>query len=413
MKKVKIIALSLLMFLTSCSKSNNQEIVSEDFSHKSIKYVDNLSSNSNSDKKQNFSVVKEGQEQVIDNKKKDKRESKEIDILATGDILFHEWINDSYKTENGYDYRDIYEPFENMIKNSDLAIANFEQTVDPEKPVSSYPTFNSPVDTIYYLRDLGFDALGNSNNHVLDNGVEGLISTHKLIEENSMKVFGTHLDKERKPTIVDVNGIKVALLAYSQFFNGLYEWYITDDNNYLVDDLDMDKVKKDIESVKDKSDLIIVYPHWGDEYVTEENSYQTDLAHKMIDMGADLVLGAHPHVLQGSEEFEKDGKKKFIIYSMGNSMNGQWSGYSDNWATECGVFLNFKVKKTDSDTQIENIDIIPSYIHHYYDDNNIESVKVYPIRDIVDGKYNDRLDQETISKVTQYQDWCNEILNIK
>ena len=120
--------------------------------------------------------------------------------------------------------------------------------------------------------------------------------------------------------IKDINGIKVGILAYAEQLNGFE--YLLDTPSKIggVNMLDSYLIKRDISNaIKDGAEFIVIYPHWGVEYQSYPEEYQIKLAHNMIDWGADMVIGNHPHVIQPREEYEaKDGRKGIIYYSLGN-----------------------------------------------------------------------------------------------
>src|SRR5699024_3372525 len=133
------------------------------------------------------------------------------------------------------------------------------------------------------------------------------------------------------------------------------------------------KIKGDIEELNEKDvDMIIVLIHWGEEYHREPSQYQIELGHKMVDWGANIILGSHPHVIQKSEIVEKDGRDNYIIYSMGNFLSNQRKETMGNAYAEDGVIVQIDLEKDldNQETNIKNIEFMPTWIHKYIEDND-------------------------------------------
>lgn len=283
-------------------------------------------------------------------------------ISANGDLLYHLPLLQGAKTSSGYDFNFNYEKIKPFISSVDFAIANFEGTITVGKPYDGYPRFNAPVQVADAIKNAGYDAITMANNHTIDFGIAGMHSTYNVFSKNGFLVSGYH--KNNIPIKV-VNGIKVALLAYTENFNGL-EGSVPANQQYLLPYLNESKVKKDIEEAEKLADFTIVYPHMGVEYQLTPTARQKQLYHKMINWGADAVFGNHPHVLQPSEVVEKDGLKKFIIYSMGNLISNQRIETLPNiqnvkW-TERGVIIEMQISKENNQTKIDFVELHPTWV---------------------------------------------------
>ena len=160
----------------------------------------------------------------------------------------------------------------------------------------------------------------------------------------------THESRDQAPLVIkEVNGIKVALLAYSYGFNGIEQNISQEDYNRYLSDLNEDKMKAEIERAEKEADITIIMPQMGVEYRLEPTEEQKALYHKMIDWGADIIFGGHPHVVEPSRNGWKDGDKKLIIYSMGNFISNQrietmQDEENAKW-TERGVLMDVTIKK--------------------------------------------------------------------
>lgn len=191
----------------------------------------------------------------------------------------------------------------------------------------------------------GFDILSIANNHILEHGESSLIRTQKLLSENGIKTVGVSENKEksRKPVILDRKGISFGFLAYCLVRDKTAYCSVKDPLEIIHD---VKKVKKDV-------DFLIVSLHWGNEYIRKPSTEQFSLAYEIIDAGASIILGHHPHVLQGVESY-KDG---VIVFSMGNFVFDMWQ----KKMRESMIFSCRFCKK-----KIINFEITPVYINDFY-----------------------------------------------
>ena len=235
-----------------------------------------------------------------------KENKSEVEIFAMGDMIFHQPIVKNYKTENSFDFTPIFQNISEDINEADIAIANFEGSVNSNRALSGFPLFNFPKESISSLKNVGFDVLSTANNHCLDTGIDGLAETISVINENNMKSFGTFTEDIDKGIVVEEKGIKIGLISFTDNLNGMDS--LMRGKEYSVNNFSQD-VESDIKKLKDKSDIVIVYPHWGNEYQLVPNERQIYLKEKLQEYGADIILGSHPHVLQKYEVEEKNNKK--------------------------------------------------------------------------------------------------------
>ncbi|OLS02083.1 CapA family protein [Tissierella creatinophila] len=311
--------------------------------------------------------LKEKPSKINNNNKKEepiKNEIANVKLLSVGDIMFHmPQVKAAYLGDGNYDFRDTFKHVKNHISSADISIANFETvTAGNDKKFSGFPQFNSPKETLFALKETGFDILSTANNHSLDQGKDGILKTLKFIEEYGLKSVGTYKDQNKEFLIEEKDGVKLGFLSYTYGINGL-EFYLSEEElSYMISLIDEEKIKSDIEKIKKEVDVVVVSVHWGVEYQTKPNDIQIELGHKMVDWGANIVLGSHPHVLQKSEIIKKDGKDNFIIYSMGNFFSNQRKDTMGNAFTEDGVMVEIDIEKniTKDETKIKNIVFLPT-----------------------------------------------------
>lgn len=332
----------------------------------------------------------------------------EVTIAATGDIMFHSpQIKGAYNPETKeYDFRPSFEYVKKYIEKADLAIGNFETVTAGEKyGYKGYPTFNSPKSAVTALKYAGFDILVTANNHCLDKGKEGIINTIDNILEHGMLNVGTYKEPTDEILVQDINGIKAAILSYTYGCNGLESLLTPEELEYMVNIIHEDRIKADIEKADEaQADITIVFIHWGNEYVREPSKYQVELADKMIEWGADIILGSHPHVVQRSEIREHNGENKFIIYSMGNFISNQRRetlSIENKKYTEDGIIVELTLEKDFSlgKTTIKDINYIPTWVYRY-NESGVQKHVILPTVEYIEQERED-VSREVLNKLEE------------
>lgn len=284
-----------------------------------------------------------------------------VKIKAVGDILYHKPLirhaKNMAKEDEDYNFDDQYEKISDFLSDADITIGNFEGTYNPNKEFNGYPMFNAPKELFTTLKNAGFDILATMNNHTLDTGIDGLESTIDGIRETGMMSFGTQKNLDEKYQFMDVNDIKIAFLSYGDSLNGLDFYVESEENANKINRLDPVTIKEDIEKVKEMgSDIVIIYPHWGVEYVEMNSQEYISLARDMIGWGADAVLGGHPHVVLQEELHETpDGRVGYIIHSMGNFISNQVRETLNNSRVEHGVVVELEFEKNFNEDEVKLI----------------------------------------------------------
>ena len=273
-------------------------------------------------------------------------EDKKISLVAIGDIMCHNsQFKDAYK-EGTYDFSYVFTDIKTYIEYADIAIGNLETTfAGSKKGYSGYPQFNTPETLAYNLKDIGIDVLTTTNNHCLDSGYNGIESTIDFLDQAEIAHTGTFKSPEDQNTILfkEVNGIKIAFLAYTYGTNGIP---IPKGKEYCVNLINKEFILSQLDlAKKGNPDIICISMHWGVEYQRHPNDEQLDLTDFLFNNGVDIILGSHPHVLQPFEKREitlEDGTKKdgFVIYSLGNFMAAQ-----NKENTRNSIILNLGITK--------------------------------------------------------------------
>ncbi|MFS9252230.1 CapA family protein [Streptococcus infantis] len=349
-------------------------------------------------------------------------------IMANGDLLYHDIIYISAKKSDGtYDFHDNFEYVKPWLKQADLVLGDFEGTVNKDHYLAGYPLFNAPGEVMDAIKDAGYQVLDLAHNHILDSQIEGVVSTADAIEKAGMTPVGvyTHESRDKAPLLIkEVNGIKVAILAYSYGFNGIEQSISQEDYNRYLSDLDEDKMKAEIERAEKEADITIIMPQMGVEYQIEPTEEQKKLYHKMIDWGADIIFGGHPHVVEPAETVEKDGDKKLIIYSMGNFISNQrietmQDVENAKW-TERGVLMDVTIKKKSGKTTIETAQAHPSWVSrtpkggYSPEGYPLYLYQTYILEDFIEGgKYRSQLDEATKERIDTAYKEMNEHVGLK
>ena len=361
-------------------------------------------------------------------KSKDQEEETSARIMAHGDLLYHDIIYMSAKKEDGsYDFHENFEYVTPWLKQADLAIGDFEGTINKDHYLAGYPLFNAPGQVMDAIKDAGYHVLDLAHNHVLDSQIEGVISTADAIEKAGMTPIGvyTHESRDQAPLVIkEVNGIKVALLAYSYGFNGIEQSISQEDYNRYLSDLNEDKMKAEIERAEKEADITVIMPQMGVEYRIEPTEEQKVLYHKMIEWGADIIFGGHPHVVEPSEIVEKDGDRKLIIYSMGNFISNQrietMQGVENAKWTERGVLMDVTVKKNSGKTTIETAKAHPTWVNRTPkgtfspEGYPLYHYQTYILEDFIEGgSHRDQLDEATKERIDAAYKEMNEHVGLK
>lgn len=250
-----------------------------------------------------------------------------VQIVMVGDMLMHEPIIKSGRQEDGtYNYDHLFKNVKEYISEADLAIANQETIMGGSSfGYTGYPSFNTP----YALADAeaaaGFDVLLFATNHAMDKGYRAVLNCMDYLDENhpEMVYLGinrSQQDQNENIYVYEKNGMKIAILNYTYGTNGIS---LPGSMPYLVNLLKEQKVRSDIQKAEEIADFTIVCPHWGTEYNLGKSRSQEKWAKIFLEEGVDLVIGAHPHVIEPIEWLaDENGNEMLVYYSLGNFING-------------------------------------------------------------------------------------------
>jgi poly-gamma-glutamate capsule biosynthesis protein CapA/YwtB (metallophosphatase superfamily) len=317
------------------------------------------------------------------------------EICFVGDLMCHSTqFNYAKIGVDTFDFTGVYREVKQYLSAADLTVGNLETVIaGKNKGYSGYPYFNAPDDYIYALKDAGFDLLITANNHALDQGWEGVERTIEVINEYKIHRTGTFLSQEDRDSlrIFQINSIKIAILAYSENTNGLP---IPKGKDFVINLIDEELIKRDIDKAREKNvDVVLVHLHYGPEYNREPSDYQKQIVRKIIELGADIIIGGHPHVVQPVDFFITNNIKLdsgFVAYSLGNFISNQRWRYSD-----AGIILNIQISKnkfTDS-VYISEVNYLPTWVFRGQTDFGREYI-ILPAHNADDSTYYYLTDQD-------------------
>ena len=245
-----------------------------------------------------------------------------LSLIMVGDALIHGAVYADAKTgANKYNFLPMFTEVRDVFKGYDLAFYNQETVLGgSEIGISTYPRFNSPYEVGDAFLDMGFNLVSLATNHTLDRGFKAIENSRKYwnTKKDSVIAAGSYATQEEKDEVIvkEKNGIKYGFLAYTTLTNGLVR---DKGKEYSLNVFDKELVKKDVEKLKEKADLIIVSMHWGVEYSHSVSAEQKEIAKYLSDLGVNVVIGTHPHVV---EPIEFIGNT-LVVYSLGNFISAQ------------------------------------------------------------------------------------------
>ena len=305
-------------------------------------------------------------------------------ISAQGDLLIHGGIIKSSAVSDGYDFEPNFRYLTPYLQNYDYSIANLETTFGgDDNPYQGWPLFNVPDEFCDAVVDAGFDMLLTSNNHCYDTLEAGMLRTLEVSREKGLETLGTRLNEdEPRFSIVNINGLWVGMTSYTYTtsmsggkpsLNGntpvqndqLVNYFSYNDLGSFYSELEDVLLRMEAEGV----DATMVFIHWGTEYETTENNYQNTIAQRICDMGVDVIVGGHPHVVQPVELLQSvtnPEHKTVCIYSLGNAISNQRisemrlkTGHTEDGAL---FSVTFEKDPVSGVTSITAVDVVPTWV---------------------------------------------------
>jgi len=270
-------------------------------------------------------------------------------LIFVGDIMLGRDVEKSINKKEE-DWNFIFLKSADFLQTADLVFGNLEGSISSHgKNQGSIYSFRFNPLIAPALKSAGFNVISLANNHILDWGGEALADTISILKENNIDSVGAGLNREKanSPVIKKINGTKIAFFAFTNLYP---EGLEASQNNPGVSSFDLEKIKEEIKNLKQsgRADIVIISLHWGEEYKKEANDFQKQIARSLVNFGADILIGHHPHVV---EEVEKYGNS-WIAYSLGNFVFDQ--NFSKETMEGLALKVSIKNKKVES---VETFDV--------------------------------------------------------
>lgn len=287
-------------------------------------------------------------------------------LCCTGDLMCEPKQHRAYQFGNHYFFHPQFKFVRNILSGADFSVGNLETTLTDRTPyagqwhrIEGKYHCNAPISYLDAIRYAGFDALVNANNHNCDSAVAGLMDTLDALDEYRFMHTGTfHPYGDPRYILVNVNGIKLAVLSYATYFNQLETNFTALGRRKLLNAFDEDKARADVADARAAgAEVVISYIHWGREYTHEVSDQQRQYARQLADAGVDYIIGSHPHSLQPRDTVKAaDGRVVPVVYSLGNFVTNE----KKNICKHTGI-LQLALQKTESGVTVQET-FIPCYV---------------------------------------------------
>ena len=334
-------------------------------------------------------------------------------VSSVGDMLMHMSVINSGYNDATRQYDRMPKMFDYILDyttSADLMVGNLETTLaglNNGYAYNGYPAFNCPDDVIDAMKSAGFDLVLTANNHSYDTRTAGLKRTLEVISDRGLDYLGTKLDAQEKDyTIVDLNGIQIGLMCYTYettagdsdiiALNGIT---LTKDDSQKVNAFSYNNLNKFYSEIsaniaemeQNGAEAVMLYIHWGEEYQLKANSSQKTIAQKLCDLGVDVIVGGHPHVVQPIELLTSttdSSQKTVCLYSMGNAVSNQRLGNLSSVKTahtEDGVMMQVTFAEySDGTVIVESADLLPFWVNMHYDADWNKLYQLMPLDDAIE-----------------------------
>ncbi len=362
-------------------------------------------------------------------------------LSAMGDMLMHLPVTTSgYDSATGtYDLNYMFQYLTPYVTAADVSLANLETTLygpdwtyykDGVKYTgySGYPGFNSPDSLIDAMKTAGFDTILTANNHTYDTQSTGFLRTQEVIADRELSWLGTRLDAEAPSYLIaDVNGIKIGMLCYTYATeNGYTDRYslngaspMTLEDSQRINAFTYSRLPEFYSEVQEAlaamtaegAEATVLFIHWGEEYHLEPMDYQKEMAQELCDLGIDVIVGGHPHVVEPVELLTSttNGQHKTVcIYSVGNAVSNQRLGNISSISTahtEDGVMFSVTFAKySDGTVIVETAQVLPTWVDMRREDG-VRKYYILPLDgQVEDWKTAFDLTEETLQKASDSYD---------
>lgn len=366
-------------------------------------------------------------------------------IGTMGDLLMHMPIFDDLtrynaavqQADSSYDFTSVFQYLSAYTTTLDYAVANLETTFCGDEngyAYSGYPNFNCPDALADGAKEAGFDMLLTANNHSYDTNLVGYLRTVEVVREKGLATLGSYLsDEETKWTIVDINGIKVGMLCYTWASsvtedgrpslngnqaisqNGICNYFVSTNLPRFYSEVD--QYLEEMETAG--AEATIMFIHWGQEYILSPNAEQQTIAQNLCDLGIDVIIGGHPHVIQPIDLLESStdpNQKTVCLYSTGNAVSNQRFGTISaikTAHTEDGILFTVTFEKySDGTVYLAEVSVLPTWVNRHNNENGKTEYNILPLDDSCVDQWQTlfSIDESTFSAAEKSYDRTMEIV---
>lgn len=326
-------------------------------------------------------------------------------VAALGDLLMHGSLFDknslAYQGDGSYDFSSIFRYFSDYTSSPDWMAANLETTLAGDsRPYSGYPNFNCPDDLLDTLTNVGFDMLLTANNHCYDSVMDGFLRTVETVRSRELVAIGSRLSEEEPRYVVeDVNGIRIGFVCYTYTTSMDGSKPRLNGNSPVKDPAlvnyfsyqNLDSFYAQVEEIRQKmteegAEATVFFIHWGEEYQMKENDWQRKIAQKLCDLNFDVIIGAHPHVVQPVALLTSTvdpNHRTVCAYSLGNAVSNQRREKMNlnTGHTEDGAYFSVTFEKySDGTVYLAGAKLLPTWVRLRKDNGGAE-YNILPLED--------------------------------
>jgi poly-gamma-glutamate capsule biosynthesis protein CapA/YwtB (metallophosphatase superfamily) len=288
-------------------------------------------------------------------------------VSASGDLLMHQPLLDRARANangHGYDFAPFFRKIGRYVEDVDLGLCHVETPMGPGPP-STYPIFNTPTDLATSIRRSGWDACSTASNHSVDQGQRGIDGTVRALHRNRLEHTGSFRSRRasERPTILNVDGVKIGFVAYTDALNGLTSPHPWSVNAYSAANpkAGAKAIIRDARAAREAgADAVIAQVHWGAEYAQHPNASQVAVARKLTDAKViSVVVGQGPHVVQPIERMNG----KFVVFSEGNLVSNQGPASGQPAATQDGLIALLHFRAAGGQVAVRRVTYAPTWVH--------------------------------------------------
>lgn len=292
-------------------------------------------------------------------------------VMFTGDFFYRNIVmQKAYNPQTReMDFDSQLDPVKSILSRADMTISPLLGTVSPIHPVVGDALYNSNPLVISSMKHSGIDVINLATDHQLDSQIKGLELSKEVIENAGLNVLGLN---NSQPLIQEINGIKIALFSYSHSYSNMETYLEPEDIRKTITSLKQEEtIHQQIDEVRNEVDVVIVLAYKGTRYTTVPDSDTKELYHRLLNYGADVVVGNGPRVVQENEVITVNGKRKVIFYSLGNFLSNQRYETMPNksYEGERGVIVELEFIKKQNEVSINSLQAHPTWVFRGVMDN--------------------------------------------